>query len=125
MSHTPEPWEAIPIEDDLAKFGIVCKNQPLLRKPVSDIATIWNRGGNKMAEANAARIVACVNACAGIDIETLVKICNCEMNGSEIWELAQVKKQLDRLLTAVDEFERDESKAVNLFEIADRIRSKA
>ncbi|NBV95554.1 MAG: hypothetical protein EBR90_02040 [Actinobacteria bacterium] len=58
---------------------------------------------------DASRIVACVNACKNVDNETLEKIANGEMNGSEILELAQVKKQRAQLLEALKEVRADAS----------------
>jgi len=71
MKHTPEPWEAIEVDDEHMAYGIICKNQPNLKNQPNDIACVWYRGGKKKTAANAARIVACVNACAGIPTEEL------------------------------------------------------
>ena len=54
--HTPEPWEV----ERSVDYGLVA--QAVNPSPNdSDI------DGNREAHYNAARIVACVNACAGID----------------------------------------------------------
>lgn len=109
--HTPEPWEAqTDLDGDTyiqtASPMQLAIDRPYLRmvrlcKPL--IAKIFPHDGCAAfsGEANARRIVSCVNACAGVDTETLVAIANGEMNGSEIWELAKVKKQRDELLAAL------------------------
>jgi hypothetical protein len=51
MKHTPEPWEKI--EDWVKKGG-------------EKVALVYGID-NTQEHANAARIVACVNACAGMD----------------------------------------------------------
>ena len=59
-THTPEPWEA-------RSIGISRKdnhNGPILACYVN---TAQRYIGVKEAEANASRIVACVNACAGME----------------------------------------------------------
>ena len=50
--HTQEPWKVCHWKDDRRGFEIANRNQ--------------NRVGFDMTEANARRIVACVNACAGV-----------------------------------------------------------
>ena len=60
MTHTPEPWE-------LTGSGIVAVGQKdLIGKVFYD--------GNNNADANAARIVAAVNAVAGIPTEELTRL---------------------------------------------------
>lgn len=62
MKHTPEPWEAISPCPGECCWHI---------QPVG--ATEWHEQINQpeMSEADAKRIVACVNACEGISTETL------------------------------------------------------
>lgn len=58
--HSPGPWEAINVakeKNDLAQWGIVCKRQPFSAQ-ITDIAQVWNRGGEKKAAANARLIAA-------------------------------------------------------------------
>lgn len=76
--HTPEPWD---IQFD----------NLLIPEIISGDKTVIPALRN--ADKDMFRIIACVNACAGVDTETLVAMANGEMNGSEIWELAKVKKQ--------------------------------
>lgn len=66
MSHTPEPWQVLtgknahPSSVEISADGRA-------------IAEMWLRG-ETIAQDNARRIVACVNACAGIDIDFLERI---------------------------------------------------
>ena len=63
MSHTPEPWF----------WRIKHKTQRTISAPPrGDIAVC--PGDDPIASANASRIVACVNACAGIPTETLEEV---------------------------------------------------
>jgi hypothetical protein len=78
--HTKEPWTT-------DKYGNLGAGNP---------EYILGRLSELPAE-NAARIVACVNACARVDTETLVKIATGEMIGSEILELAQLKADYSKL----------------------------
>lgn len=65
MSHTKEPWAIF--EDD-AK-AIVTANHPML-----SLMTVDDDGlATMFSEADARRIVTCVNACAGIGTEALEK----------------------------------------------------
>ena len=76
MSHTPEPWH-------LPK-GSTCMES--------------NSGEVPRSEANARRIVACVNACAGISTELL------ECPGGNVAKVAgRLMKQRDELLAALTE----------------------
>lgn len=62
--------------------------------------------GDRRKEETEERVSACVNACAGVDNETLRKIADKEMDGSEIVELAKVKQQCDELLEVLDKLAR-------------------
>ena len=81
MAHTKEPWRSH-----------------------SSVVTLNNQGGFDLrgapnAEENAARIVACVNACAGIPIEKLTQV---ENSPAPIFDLLlQTAKQRDELLVAL------------------------
>jgi len=55
--HTQEPWKVCHWKDDRRGFEIADRNQ--------------NRVGFDMTEANARRIVACVNACRGLPTDEL------------------------------------------------------
>lgn len=63
MNHTPEPWVVG------TNFGCIHKGLPDGRR--INGALVICQGNNDQANANARRIVACVNACAGIPTETL------------------------------------------------------
>ena len=72
MTHSPEPWEC---HDKGTEFPTICK----VRDDGSchEIAELTGCQGMTHEErvANGERIVACVNACAGIPTEELVN-CN-------------------------------------------------
>lgn len=109
--HTKEPWEAggISVADfEEMKQAMASDFQAACESHAGSIGdyvmVIYRQDGARIAylagptaEENCDRILACVNACAGVDTETLIAIANGEMNGSEIWELAKVKQQRDDL----------------------------
>ncbi|HEY8768734.1 MAG TPA: hypothetical protein VIP09_15995 [Dehalococcoidia bacterium] len=109
FNHTPEPWVvykgAMNMDGGLNPFfrGIVA----LLKHSGEDddVAVILDRNESAVDyEANSRRIVACVNACAGIPIEEVEK---CSPDGKvamECWtdlaaDLAAVRIQRDILAT--------------------------
>lgn len=67
MNHTPEPWEHIGNGDIQGREdnGYGAGNV--------DVCSVYMRTVEGRSEANARRIVACVNACAGISTENLVQ----------------------------------------------------
>lgn len=104
MSHTPEPWymrTIRPIDTDGKDWGWVdglpTGGSP---RPIAGVQITWTRG--TVSEANARRIVTCVNACKDVDNETLEKIASGDMDGSEIFELAKLRRQREALLEALD-----------------------
>lgn len=74
MSHTPEPWRVYESPDDDMITCDAVKGRYLI------YCTMAGGCGDKPLvdeneqKANASRIVACVNACAGVDTETLIAI---------------------------------------------------
>ena len=68
QSHTPAPWR-------MGKSGAVVADHPVPEKDGANYTECY--GGYAIAESvvprNARRIIACVNACEGIDIEVLEK----------------------------------------------------
>lgn len=71
MEHTKEPWET--------RKGIAGFQDVAILADGGIIAETFERGGNAYdiitpAETNARRIVACVNACAGIPTDVLEKM---------------------------------------------------
>ena len=91
MNHTKEPWSFSPAENGLewgveaGKWGVaICADAP----------------GDGTSEANARRIVACVNACAGLPTDTLETIPSWSSAG--VKTLADVVKQRDELLAALE-----------------------
>lgn len=79
MKHTPEPWiinslpdagNGIEIKSEAKDFILLCR---------CGCSSHYGRDGNyaiekEEANANANRIVACVNACQGIDSEALPEL---------------------------------------------------
>jgi hypothetical protein len=63
MEHTKEPWEVKTVPNTDQTYFIQSK--------IGTIASVKNGYGWQEVEANARRIVACVNACAGIPTESL------------------------------------------------------
>lgn len=95
--HTPEPWQAIGSRAD--------------RAIISDgrsIARVWgaiqpdDRPPHDQADANAARIVACVNACAGIPTEELEAGC-----------VERLARTTEKLLKTAQHFERQSGRGVS------------
>lgn len=96
MEHTPTPW------------GLDKENPRLIRQLVAPGHVIGKVRITKGAiEANAHRIVACVNACEGIETETLQGFEGAEFN--QVLKLCQqidtVTKQNARLLEALKGYE--------------------
>ena len=60
--HSPEPWLLHRISNSL-----ICIYERMEKNEADAIAQIVQPDSRKLQDANAARIVACVNACAGID----------------------------------------------------------
>ena len=82
--HTQEPWKVCHWKDDRRGFEIADRNQ--------------NRVGFDMTEANARRIVACVNACAGLPTEQLES----SPPGGVLNGVAGLIAQRDELLAALE-----------------------
>lgn len=102
QKHTPEPWSAAHEENeaewgiDAGKWGVaICADAP----------------GDGTAESNARRIVACVNACAGLDTGLLENIVDLgESLRSRFDSFGRVERELtkqrDDLLAALEECRR-------------------
>ncbi len=79
MKHTPEPWEYGFDEYggyDCCSAGyiILSAEQHICTIDVGDYEGKSNHIPNEAAEANAERIVSCVNACAGINPEAVPEL---------------------------------------------------
>ena len=95
MSHTPEPWSVPqPIVD-----GAGLPFAPVFATTL--IAKVYSTalGDTDQATANARRIVACVNACAGIPIEVLEE----GGQGTVTASMARLTEQRDKLLAVCEE----------------------
>ena len=82
--HTPEPWR-------VGRPGTVVSDTPVPGMGGSDAVEYYGGHliGESIIEENARRIVACVNACAGM--------------GDPTAEIAELKRQRDELLAALEE----------------------
>ena len=90
--HTPGPWQAEYNESDESRCVYFIGPHPQFGLPVASISAA-NPGG--IAEANAARIVACINACAGMaDPEVWI--------GMQEKEAAFAKTEIPRLVGQID-----------------------
>lgn len=90
--HTPGPWQAEYNDSDESRCVYFIGPHPQSGRQVASIPAA-NPGG--VAEANAARIVACVNACSGmLDPETWI--------GMQEKEAAFAKTEIPRLAGQVD-----------------------
>lgn len=95
ISYTDGSWS-------IDKFGNIIAGGDIL--PLGGVSTPMTAGASKdEAKANASRIVACVNACAGVDTELLEEgeLDNPVMK--IIKEKSELKKQCDELLAVLDE----------------------
>ena len=90
--HTPGPWQTEYNESDEAQCRYFIGPHPQFGLPVASISAA-NPGG--VAEANAARIVSCVNACEGM-LDPQVWI------GMQEKEAAFAKTEIPRLAGQVD-----------------------
>ena len=92
MNHTKEPWSFSPAENGLewgveaGKWGVaICADAP----------------GDGTSEANARRIVACVNACAGIPTDQL-ESGEARYVRNELADIYALEKRRDELLAALE-----------------------
>lgn len=100
MKHTQEPWDGIDIDERYFPHRV-----PIVDKNGYRIANvIQNPPGNicdEEAMANAKRIVACVNACAGINPEAVpVLLKMCERVATDIEDFVSVDGQYEFTLEA-------------------------
>ena len=91
-NHTPEPWR-------VGRPGTVVSDTPVPGMGGSDAVEYYGGHliGESIIEANARRIVACVNACRGIGTDELEQHGLVSAVGYELMELT---KQRDELLEA-------------------------
>ena len=109
--HTHEPWflskvdNGISYEGGLAIDAIDTSNGKLL-----EICEVWgvddDREHDERSMANARRIVACVNACAGVDTDLLEAGELGKPTMLVIQENKDLKHRCDELLAALDEISR-------------------
>ena len=100
--HTPEPWAIDP--DDRPNMQW---NNHIVSEANQDIAICFmahdGTEDNECGEANARRIVACVNACAGYATEELEQATLDKRHRHEIIaDLVKSNKQRDQLLAALE-----------------------
>lgn len=97
--HTPEPWRAYDLESSTPHIGTIGPaGRGWLYETVADfyhdtddstsvVGAIYEPHPN--AAANARRIVACINACAGIPIEELEGAQFAKLDGDPLYELVR------------------------------------
>lgn len=92
--HTPEPWR-------VGRPYTVVSDTPVPGMGGSDAVEYYGGHliGESLIEANARRIVACVNACKGLDTAHLESSGLVSAVG---YELIELTKQRDELLAALD-----------------------
>jgi hypothetical protein len=103
MSHTKEPWIIVPGGRFDPEVIITTQHRLDGRKAEicgMDVEFTGHHGDEQ--KANTRRIVACVNACAGIPTDTLETIPSWSSAG--VKTLADVEKQRDELLAALEAF---------------------
>lgn len=66
QKHTPEPWRVDEYKNPCLMFASIEVDHGKVKFIASVYTTNHSEYGNETARANAERIVACVNACAGI-----------------------------------------------------------
>jgi len=101
--HTPEPWR-VEIGEQPESIALLCTSGLAHFEIVSD-----SQLGDIHADAR--RIVACVNACAGMTTEQLDNICMISGSilgrfGELMYYLGQFEKQRDELLAVAEEVRR-------------------
>lgn len=102
--HTNEPWHAAEITRDSDTFVKICHaNGGTIAKLWIDVDDSDFSDGQR---ADARRIVACVNACEGVDTELLEEgeLDNPVMK--IVKEKSELKQQCDELLAALEEVHR-------------------
>lgn len=98
--HTPEPWEEyagnIRTVEANEKYGDGYRAE-FRRRPIADVVNI--RGQEEVNKANAQRIVACVNACKGINpeavpelLEALELFLSCKITNEQQNEAARIAR---------------------------------
>ena len=97
MQHTKEPWVEIETECDVIEITNDERNGLVV--PIAKVSTGFNGQVGIEQEANARRIVACVNACEGIPTGVL------EKQGMVPIEQVthDIEQQRDKLLAALTE----------------------
>ena len=92
MKHTPEPWQLTTITFELRNTDSAAAiyGPSSVNNGACLIADISRSPGDDTAEANAVRIVDCVNACAGQNIED-VKLATAHKEACVLWETEMMK----------------------------------
>lgn len=97
--HTKEPWR-VTADGFIASSGFVPVRTPF-REDAFKPGPGRSDHSDELLGANARRIVACVNACAGIAIEMLETMATDPLGGAKYWirALADVSRERERLNT--------------------------
>ena len=104
--HTPEPWR-VEIGEQPETIALLCTSglahfELVSDSPLGDIS------------ADASRIVACVNACAGIETELLEILTDNDKTISGL--IRSIEKQRDELLSAAEAIEIDAEECLDFDE---------
>lgn len=105
--HTPEPWHLCEVENETGRIKHLV---PVDAEKMSLLTIVENYQATFAAIYNdddARRIVACVNACAGMTNEQLDNICMISGSllnrfGEQMHYLGQVEQQRDELLAELE-----------------------
>ena len=122
MKHTPTPWRYTGTIDSehVQKCQLVLQARAINPANIAKIIPCMGMSAEEV-EANAARIVACVNACAGLeDPETVIRMMksvkidpeNTRPFGTALEEFQQAKKQQAELITLVKQMTTYLTKAI-------------
>ena len=98
--HTPEPWRAF--NNGQGVVGVSTDRSDVCWTRIADGSWLDSDKTIDADYENARRIVACVNACAGIDTELLEIIEDNDKTLAGV--IANVEKQRDELLAALERF---------------------
>ena len=129
MSHTKEPWRigrfAGPASYEVVRETVGATDIVVDTETGVYVLAQCNNNFPEDAKANARRIVACVNACAGLPTDTLKTIPSWSSAG--VKTLADVVKQRDELLMALSAEHGGENyePECELCELVDRVKGVA
>lgn len=101
--HTKEPWFTVETECDVIEITNADRDGVIV--PIAEVSTGYVKQVGIEQEANARRIVACVNACDGITTAALEY--RVHLLKAEDDQIAELTQQRDKLLAALNLIEVD------------------